>query len=210
MRRALVAFLWLALIVGLGLLFRDHTPLELAGLLRNPAGPLLYIGLYALRPLAFFSAAVLSVLAGSVWGPWLGSLYVVVGSNLSSLVAYGLARGVALPDGLRDRWSGPLRTRPFQTILFMRLIFLPYDLVNYLAGWLRVPLKTFLAASALGALPGTLTFSLAGASLRLEDVLAGRFSISALNPWTLLASALLLAASLALSARLKQQEVPHA
>lgn len=208
MRRLAAAVIWLGLVLGLGLFFRGHTPSDLAGILQGPTGPLIYIGLYTLRPLAFFSAALFSVLAGSLWGPWWGSLYVVIGSNLSSLLAYGLARGVSLPDALRDRWAGPLRSRPFPTIVFMRLIFLPYDLVNYLAGFTRVPLTTFLLSSGLGALPGTLTFSLAGASLRLEDVLAGRFSVSALNPWTLLASALLLVGSLALSRRLKQREEP--
>ena len=211
LRRALLAAsLWVILAVVVGFYFRSHSLADLADLLRGPTGPLLYIGLYTLRPLAFFSALLVSLLAGSIWGPWLGSLYVVIGSNLSSLLAYGLARLVGLPRAQVERWGGPLRQRPFQTILTMRLLFLPYDLVNYLAGIVQVPVATFLAAGALGALPGTLTFTLAGASLRLEDILAGRFQVSALNAWTLLASFLLLGTSLLVSRFLKSREVKHA
>ncbi len=51
----------------------------------------------------------------------------------------------------------------------MRLLFLPYDLVHYLAGFLRVRPVAFLAATALGSLPGTVAFVLLGTSLSRLD-----------------------------------------
>lgn len=46
----------------------------------------------------------------------------------------------------------------FETVLIMRFIFLPYDLVNYLAGILRIDLKAFILATLLGSIPGTIAF----------------------------------------------------
>ena len=92
------------------------------------------------------------------------------------------------------------------TVLVMRLIYLPYDLVNYLAGFLRVPYRPFILASIFGSLPGTLTFVLAGASLDIDDIFAGNFSIAAINPWTLVLSLVLFVGGLAVSRLLRRKE----
>lgn len=185
---------------------------DLIGLLRTPLGPLLYILIYTLRPLAFFSAIVVTLLGGAIWGPLWGTLYVVVGSNASATLAYGFGRVLGqgvIPEGeggLVSRYAGRLRANAFGTILLMRLIYLPYDLVNYLAGFLRVPYRPYLLASVLGSLPGTLTFVLAGAALNIEDILAGRFSVAAINPWTLALSGALFVGGVAVSRLLRRRE----
>lgn len=183
------------------------------GLLRTPAGPLIYIVIYTLRPLAFFSAIVVTLLGGAIWGPVWGTLYIVIGSNMSATLAYGFGRVLgqgALPEGAAGgavaRYAERLRTNAFTTVLLMRLVYLPYDLVNYLAGFLRVPYRPYILASVLGSLPGTLTFVLAGASLNIDDIFAGRFSVAAINPWTLALSAALFAGGLAVSRLLKTRE----
>jgi hypothetical protein len=51
-----------------------------------------------------------------------------------------------------------------------------------------------------------MTFVLAGASIDLADVFAGRFDASIFNPWALAASAVLFVGSLAFSRWLKQRE----
>ena len=95
----------------------------------------------------------------------------------------------------------------FSLVLLMRVISLFYDLVNYLAGFLRVPYRAYILASILGSLPGTLTFVLAGASLNIDNIFAGRFAISAINPWTLLLSLVLFVAGLLISRLLQKREV---
>ena len=72
--------------------------------------------------------------------------------------------------------------------------------MNYLAGFLRIRWIPFIAATALGALPGTLAFTLFGASIERFDG-----GIPALNPWVLAASVALFLASLALSRLLKRR-----
>jgi uncharacterized membrane protein YdjX (TVP38/TMEM64 family) len=187
---------------------------DLLGLLRTPIGPLLYILIYTLRPLAFFSAIVVTLLGGAIWGPVWGTRFVIIGSNMSATLAYAFGRVLGqgvLPEGAGNggivgRYAERLRTNAFGTILIMRLIYLPYDLVNYLAGFLRVPYRPYILASVLGSLPGTLTFVLAGASLRIEDILAGRFAISAINPWTLVLSVVLFVGGIVFSRWLRKRD----
>lgn len=220
-QKLVAAAIWLVLVgcfVGYSLI-TGSTPTQtlraLVDLLRTPLGPLLYILIYTLRPLAFFSAVVVTLLGGAIWGPIFGTLFVVVGSNMSATLAYAFGRAFGqgmLPEGQGDaggvagRYAARLRQNAFSTILVMRLIYLPYDLVNYLAGFLRVPYRPYLLASILGSLPGTLTFVLAGASLNIDDIFAGRFSISAINPWTLVLSAVLFMGGIVISRLLRRTE----
>jgi uncharacterized membrane protein YdjX (TVP38/TMEM64 family) len=205
------SFLGYSLITGSSPTETLHGVIEL---LRTPFGPLLYILIYTLRPLALFSAVVVTLLGGAIWGPFWGTLFVVIGSNMSATLAYVFGRAFGqgvLPEGeakqgFVSRYAERLRANAFTTVLMMRLIYLPYDLVNYLAGFLRVPYQPFILATILGSLPGTLTFVLAGASLDIDDIFAGNFSISAINPWTLLFSAVLFVGGILLSRLLRQRE----
>jgi uncharacterized membrane protein YdjX (TVP38/TMEM64 family) len=188
---------------------------DIVDLLRTPPGALLYVLVYTLRPLAFFSSTVVTVLGGAIWGPSWGMLLAVVGSNMSATLAYGFGRafgrGILPADeaggraGIAGRYAARLRANAFTTVLVMRLIYLPYDLVSYLGGLLRVPYRPFILASVLGSLPGTVAFVLAGASLDVDDVFAGTFSLAAINPWTLAFAAVLFAVGLASSRLLRRQ-----
>lgn len=211
---ALVAsfFIYSSLTYG-SLVAFDRTLQDLIGLLESPVGPLVYILIYALRPLAFFSAVVLTLLGGAIWGPFWGVLLTVVAANLSASVAYFLGRllGQGVFDenqraGIVARYAVRLRRNAFQTILIMRLVYLPYDLVNYLAGFLRIAYRPFILATILGSLPGTITFVLAGASVDLMEVFAGQIDASVINPWALTASAALFVGSLFFSRWLKRRE----
>jgi uncharacterized membrane protein YdjX (TVP38/TMEM64 family) len=214
--------IWLALVGGfLGYsLFNGTSPAETLqaaiDLLRTPFGPLIYILIYTLRPLAFFSAVIVTLIGGAIWGPFWGTVFAIIGSNMSATLAYWFGRAFGagiLPEGkagalegMVGRYTRRLQANAFSAILMMRLIYLPYDLVNYLAGFLRVPYRPYLLGSVIGALPGTLTFTLAGASLALDDILAGRFSISVVNPWTLACSAGLFVAGVVIARMLRRKE----
>ena len=139
-------------------------------------GALIYIGVYALRPLIFFSAGVLTLIGGAVFGPIWGIIFTIVGGNLSAMVAfvigYFFGEGIIDPDeseGIIQRYADRMRKNSFETVLIMRVIYLPYDLVNYLAGLLRIDWKAFLFATILGNLPGTVSIVLVGASSGLSE-----------------------------------------
>lgn len=175
-------------------------------------GPLLYIIIYAVRPLLFFPATVLTLLGGFLFGS-IGILYTIVGSNASAMVTFGIGWffGQDILDnekgtGIIQRYTRRMRENSFETVLIMRLIFLPYDLVNYASGFLKINWRAFLAATAIGSVPGTVSFVLFGASFgTLDELLTGNVQ---LNPATVVASIVIIGISFALSRYLKKREVP--
>ena len=150
-------------------------------------GVLAFVLVYLARPIVLFPASILTIVGGILFGPFLGVAVVVIAANASAMVAYGVGRLLGRPPGsgsasiddaeqrsLAQRWSTRMRERSFETVLVMRLLFLPYDLVNYLSGILRLRWLPFLLATALGSLPGTVSFVLLGASIdRVDEGLGG-------------------------------------
>jgi uncharacterized membrane protein YdjX (TVP38/TMEM64 family) len=205
----LVAYLVAMRATGLGPLGALQALVAL--LADHPAGPLAFALAYVLRPLLLFSATVLTVGAGHLYGPWLGFLVVLVGANGGALLAYGLARWLSGPWATRllasPRGGGlatRLRDRTFETVLTLRFLFAPYDAVNYLAGALRLRPGPFVLATALGSIPGSLTFLLFGASIGDLSALAdGR--LPSLDARALAASATLFVASLVASRTLRRR-----
>ena len=172
-------------------------------------GPLIYIGLYALRPLLFFSSVLLTLAGGFIFGPIWGVIYTIIAANTSAMVAYVVGRyfGQGLLDaegseGIIQRYATRMRENSFETVLIMRFIFLPYDLVNYLAGFLRIDWKAFILATALGSIPGTISFILFGAAI--EGDFDG--TIPSLDPVILAFSVVIFIVSLLLSRYFKRRE----
>lgn len=192
-RRLLVVGMWVAAIGG-WVLYQRSTGLSTTEALQDFVdtargawwAAAVYLILYALRPLVLFPAILITIAAGILFGSWWGLTLAVVGSNLSAMVAYGIGRSLTSGNssdtppeagGLRGfaaKWSARMRERSFFTVMLTRLLFVPYDLVNYAAGALRIAWVPFLAATAIGSLPGTVAFVLAGASIeRVDEGLQG-------------------------------------
>lgn len=205
---------WLVLIGGYatyiisnGLTFQEALQQPIDFMRGNPFAPLIFIGLYTLRPVVLFSAVLLSLAGGALFGAFWGIVYTIIGANLGATLAYfiGYFFGQDALEaeegdaGRLQRWVGKMRENAFETVLTMRFIFLPYDLVNYLAGFLRINYVAFILATILGSLPGTLSFVLLGASTGLNAEGEG------FNPWVLVASVAIFVASLGLSRLLKHR-----
>jgi uncharacterized membrane protein YdjX (TVP38/TMEM64 family) len=171
-------------------------------------GPLIYVGLYALRPLILFPSTILTLAGGFVFGPVLGVIYTIIASNISSTIAYYVGRyfgeGFLQEDGgdnLIQRYAARMRANSFETVMVMRFIFLPYDAVSYLAGFLRIKYLPFILATALGSIPGTMAFIGFGASIETFDGVLPK-----LNPVTLGFSFGIFIVSIALSRIFKKRE----
>ena len=191
---------------------------QIIGLMQGPAGPLIYILAYTLRVFFLFSAAVLTVSAGAIFGSGsfgdlvIAIIYTVIASNISSMVAFFIGQyfGKGLLDssgeegGWIQRYIDRLRDNTFEAVLVMRLIYLPYDPVTYLCGFLRVNWKPFLFATILGSIPGTIAFVSFGASLDISQVVNGELPSF---DWRVFAFGLvMLFISIAISRYLKKRE----
>jgi uncharacterized membrane protein YdjX (TVP38/TMEM64 family) len=167
---------------------------HLIDLLQAPYyGAAIYILAFALRPLVFFSAAALTVIAGSVFGPLWGFALTVVACNMSAAVVYGcghfFGNGVLERERLRGmvrHYADRLHRNSFETVLLMNLVFLPFDFINYLSGFMRLKFWPFLLATILGSLPGIVACVLLGSSVQIDmrdglilpDVHPGAFVVS--------------------------------
>lgn len=224
-QKLIALFFWSLLLGGYAWYYTSHnlTPLkaaqEIIVLLQTPYGPLLYILIYILRPLIFFSSVVLTVTGGAIFGSGsplnfaLAVAYTVIGSNASSIVAYFIGRyfGAGIlneePDGrvnLVYTYANRLRRNSFETVMIMRFIFLPYDLVSYVCGFLRIHWPAFLLATALGSIPGTIAFVAFGASLDLSRLATE--GLPPPNPWVFGFGAIIFVISLAISRYFKKRE----
>ena len=171
-------------------------------------GVLIYIVLYAVRPLILFPSTILTLAGGFVFGPILGVLYTIVASNISSTIAFYVGHffGEGLlkddgSDGWIQRYARRMRENSFETVMTMRFIFLPYDAVSYLAGFLKIHYWAFILATALGSIPGTIAFVGFGASVESFDGVLPK-----LNPVTLGFSVAIFIVSIALSRIFKKRE----
>ncbi len=170
---------WVLIIVGYQWYAKSNglTSLEVAqqmlSFLSNGLwGALIYIGPYALRPIILFPSTILTLAGGFVFGPFLGVIYTIIASNISSTIAFYVGQffGEGLlkddgSDGIVQRYARRMRENSFETVMTMRFIFLPYDLVSYLAGFLKIKFMPFILATALGSIPGTVAFVGFGASV---------------------------------------------
>ena len=131
---------------------------------------LVYIGAFTLLPAFFFPVAILALAGGLLFGLWWGSLYTFIGAMLNCTLMFLLARyaGREKVEALVKKRLSPLwqqrlleldgRTG-FLLLIILRLIpAVPYNLINYTFGLTNMRWRTYLVASAIGIIPGTLAF----------------------------------------------------
>lgn len=171
-------------------------------------GPVIYTGLYAVRPLILFPATLLTALSGALFGLWWGILYTIIGENASANFAYWIGRffgkGFHLEDSFMGGWIEWLRKRPFGSVLFMRLFYVPFDLTNYGSGVLKVSWPAYALATLIGIMPGLTTFVALGAAIDIDVLKMEGLTFMAFDPKYLALSVTVFVVSLLLSRWLKK------
>ena len=173
----------------------------LAGIAGDPWALAGLFGAYLIRPLLLLPMTVLTAFSGFLLGALWGTAFGMAAVLASASIAYAVARFLGAGRTPGGPWWRRLRDRSFETVITARLMMVPGDLVNYAAGALRVGYASFALATAVGGLPGLLIGVFAGASL--QGVF--RFEGVRLDVGYLVASAVLLVGSLALSRWLRRR-----
>lgn len=115
---------------------------------------------------------VLTMSCGFLFGGLIGGALAVVGATAGAVILFVIAKS-AFGEHL-TRWAGPLaeklaaefRADGFHYLLFLRLVpVFPFVLINLVAAIVGLPLRTFVAATVIGIIPGTFTFAFLGAGL---------------------------------------------
>lgn len=129
---------------------------------------LIYVVLYAVRPLILLPATLLTVASGMIFGPWLGTLFTVLGENASANVGFSLARwfgrnAVASHESVRmSHWDGKLKQNGLVAVMTMRLIMIPFDAVNFGCGLTSIRHRDYAIGTFVGILPSLIGFVLLG------------------------------------------------
>ena len=130
----------------------------------------IFVLVYALAVAFSVPGAVFITIAGGfMFGPYLGTVYVVVGATIGAVGVF-LAAKYALGDVLRAR-AGPdikrmeagFRENEMSYLLILRLVPLfPFWLVNLVPAFLGVSLRTYTIGTLLGIIPGAFVYALVG------------------------------------------------
>ncbi len=173
-------------------------------------GPVIFMTLYAVRPLVLFPATLLTALSGAIFGFWWGVLYTIIGENASANFAYWIGRffgkDLHLEDSFFGKWIEWLRERPFGSVLFMRLFYFPFDLTNYGSGVIRVSWTSYALATVIGIMPGLTTFVALGAAVDIEVLKMDGLSFMVFDPKYLALSVGIFAISLLLSRKFRKHK----
>lgn len=132
-----------------------------------------YAAIYAAAAaLSLPGAAFMTLAGGFMFGAVAGTIYTVAGATAGAAAIFLIAR-TALGDSLRARagpWMAKLeegfRGDALSYLLVLRLVPLfPFWLVNLAPALLGVRTGVFVLATAVGIIPGTFVYCLAGAGL---------------------------------------------
>jgi uncharacterized membrane protein YdjX (TVP38/TMEM64 family) len=167
------------------------------------ANPVLYISgfflLYvAVTGLSIPGAAIMTLIAGALFGVLIGTIIVSFASTMGATLAFLSARFV-LRDWVQGKFGERLRAidegleKDGAFYLFtLRLIpVFPFFVINLLMGLTRIKTRTFFWVSQLGMLPATIVFVNAGTQISriestaglLSPMLIASFVALALFPW---------------------------
>src|SRR5688572_9326738 len=135
----------------------------------GPWGPVVYVVLHVLLTLVPVSKNLLAGVAGALFGFAGGIALSWVGSVVSALVGFAVARrlgreAVAQMTGPRiGRVEDVLRHQGVVAVVVARLTpVLPFTVVNYGAGVSAVSLRDYLVGTAVGVLPGSVGYAALG------------------------------------------------
>jgi uncharacterized membrane protein YdjX (TVP38/TMEM64 family) len=170
---AVFYFLDLQQFLTLSSLKENRQSLLLAYQSHTAAFTLGFILIYIVQTaLSLPGAAILTLAGGAIFGTAMGTLWVNIGASTGALLAFLLARTL-LRDWVMKRFGEKMKAfdrglskNGLSYLLFLRLVPLfPFFLVNLACGVTGLSIRTYLAGTVIGILPGSFVYANAGASL---------------------------------------------
>lgn len=133
------------------------------------AGPLVFMGIYAIATVFFLPGSVLTLAGGALFGPVMGTIYNLTGATVGAVLAFLVSRYLA-SDWVEQKTAGRLKQlkqgvegEGWRFVAFVRLVPLfPFNLLNYALGLTRIRLSHYLIATYLFMLPGAIAYTYLG------------------------------------------------
>ena len=134
---------------------------------------LCFIIIYSLKPILFIvPTSLLTVIAGNIFGPFVGLALSMFSSFIAASIAFYLARFFGKP--FVDKLIGEktlklddnIEKNGFIIMLLMRLsIVFPFDPLCYASGLTKIKYRDFILGTMLGILPEMLVYSFMGKNI---------------------------------------------
>jgi uncharacterized membrane protein YdjX (TVP38/TMEM64 family) len=187
-----IALLLFGVCLVVGWQFLSMNALDPAQVLRSiqdlgVVGKLIYAGILVLAVVVSpIPGTPLTVAAGAVWSPLTAGTYGTLGVFVGSLLAYFLGRslGRSLIRALSGKTIHISQHRGEVYIgwllFFSHLLpIVPFDLMSYGAGMIRLSLPLYAIATLLGTIPGTFLLAYLGASFVISPWVGGAIGVLA-------------------------------
>lgn len=138
---------------------------------KGALGPVLFAGVFILATLVLFPASLLTMLAGYLYGPLIGSVTTSFAGLVSAVLAFLISRYLA---GERMKaWSvrypraqainTAVSDDGFRMVFLLRLAsILPFIPLSFLLGMSRIRTRLYALATWFGLLPGTILYVFIG------------------------------------------------
>jgi uncharacterized membrane protein YdjX (TVP38/TMEM64 family) len=114
----------------------------------------------------------MTVCGGFLFGPWLATLYIVVGATTGATLLFLAARFMfydmlhARAGAWIEKLEAGFQKNALSYLLALRLMpIFPFFIVNLVPAFLNVPLKTYITGTFFGIIPGTFVYASVGAGL---------------------------------------------
>lgn len=141
----------------------------LASISESAWAPLWILLAYLIGGAIAFPVTILIIATVTVFGPWLGFLYALVGMLASASLMYGMGAWLGrdtLRTTIGPRWEKVRReidNRGVLAVAAIRLIpVAPFTFINLISGACSIAFVDYLAGTFIGALPGLTAISLLG------------------------------------------------
>lgn len=155
-------------------------------------GVAVFVIAYVVAALFLLPGSALTLGAGFAYGPVWGTLLVVPSSVLAASLAFLVARRGGRGRIVRRIERDPrfaavdraLGRSGFKIVALLRLspVF-PYSILNYALGLSAVPFRSYVAASIIGMLPGTILYVYLGSAIMSATELGAKPAGSSLGTW---------------------------
>ncbi len=142
------------------------------------AGPWGFLILLALQFLqivvAFIPGEATQMVAGMLYGPWIGSLILIIGCVLSSAFVFVVVHKLGAPfvrDMVSEKWIEKFdrfeKSGKFELTVFILFLIpaMPKDVFTYLVPLTDMRMRTFLVLSNVARIPGILISTYAASGL---------------------------------------------
>jgi len=155
-------------IVSLRIIFENEYNIAVDFIKKNPDSEIIFLIFFIISSVASFPTLPLNVLAGLLYGTWLGGGIVVAGAVIGSYLTYILVRffkNKRTHSFEEDSLYARLAAHDFdyKTIIFLRLnIFLPTFLVNTVLAGSKIGRFKFFATAIIGFTPFSFLISYLG------------------------------------------------